>query len=197
MQSNNDLFIARNNLLKIVHNIINKIWIKTSDAKKFVILRYIDRYLYLNSKDIYEYIDLRTLKSRLSIVFTIIHKKQAIIKKKFDCIEDVLNEKCPICLDDETKNPTTTLCGHAFCQNCILDVFHKSNKVIICCPICRTEIDLFKLKNTELKRKKITSNDNSSEKDHIHELDESRETEDDDLENKRKKQKLNDNDHDL
>lgn len=43
--------------------------------------------------------------------------------------------KCGICLE-EIKNPSSTICGHMFCHDCIKVAQHASKQ----CPVCRTKL---------------------------------------------------------
>jgi hypothetical protein len=62
--------------------------------------------------------------------------------------------ECCLCLDC----PTDTLlnCNHAYCGQCIyklLDSVKRTNRRIVSCPICRTQITLVRLKDSETKDK--------------------------------------------
>lgn len=50
--------------------------------------------------------------------------------------KSVVGDICQICQQTRTS-PTSTLCGHVFCWNCI----HQSVKITPECPICRTAIN--------------------------------------------------------
>mgnify|MGYP001265526174 CR=1 FL=1 len=58
---------------------------------------------------------------------------------------------CPICLDDHPLIKTIiTNCNHNFCKNCIcehIDTF--SNKNIPNCPMCRSDVHQFEIKDSE------------------------------------------------
>jgi hypothetical protein len=159
MQSNKE---ERKKLLYIIEKIVDKRWNTACEAKKYAIFKHIDFYLYSKSKNINEYVDLKTLKPRLQEFFLMMNKRKLIISEKFVFNEVLLDEKCPICLDN-IKNPSTTTCGHVYCQICILDMFRTSKKVINDCPMCRKEINLFTLNHGTHKKKEIISDDTSDE----------------------------------
>jgi len=46
-----------------------------------------------------------------------------------------LNLKCSVCLDN-LKDPTSTKCGHLFCEGCIMTSIHVQKQ----CPNCRTAL---------------------------------------------------------
>lgn len=48
---------------------------------------------------------------------------------------------CPIC-QGAMVSPSTTPCGHIFCDTCIRDVIQKRKKS---CPICRKKISKSKI----------------------------------------------------
>jgi hypothetical protein len=162
MSSNNEFIQSRNKMLGILRMIIDKKWNDSSEAKKFVILKYIDRYLYSKSKYIHEYIDIKTLKPRLRELFSFLKQRKLNIDKNFVFIEDILDEKCSICLDNIT-NPSTTSCGHTYCQKCILEFFYSSKMVIKECPMCRAQINMFTLKHNEIKKRLNIPDDDSTE----------------------------------
>lgn len=52
---------------------------------------------------------------------------------------NVLNQECPICLEnlDENSKVRTTICLHTFCVSCINKWFQNNNF----CPICKEKIN--------------------------------------------------------
>ena len=58
------------------------------------------------------------------------------IQKKALQNKEIENEfQCSICLDFYVE-PTTTICGHTFCSQCISKSLISKNK----CPLCKTKI---------------------------------------------------------
>jgi hypothetical protein len=57
---------------------------------------------------------------------------------------------CPICLDTCTKLETiSTNCNHTFCKDCICShIDHRKQKPV--CPMCRTYITSFEIKDVEI-----------------------------------------------
>ncbi|XP_055381465.1 uncharacterized protein LOC129612045 [Condylostylus longicornis] len=65
------------------------------------------------------------------------HKNVLEVKKaksKYDTGVENIEAQCPICLESAVKNiPTSTICGHIFCNKCIVLAL-KTNKK---CPLCK------------------------------------------------------------
>jgi len=72
-----------------------------------------------------------------------------VVKDKLDNVE---NERCPICLDS-IDSPTVTSCGHIFCGECINNAFQHQPVNGKRCPCCRKVIT-----NDPLKEIKISDN---------------------------------------
>ncbi|KAI9344636.1 SNF2 family N-terminal domain-containing protein [Obelidium mucronatum] len=51
----------------------------------------------------------------------------------------MLDEECPHCLD-VLADPLITLCGHAFCRECISGYLSHTDGTVLPCPVCRENI---------------------------------------------------------
>ncbi len=56
-------------------------------------------------------------------------------------------DPCSICMESPKKNETTIEpCGHSFCHDCVMDWIQQSVYSVPTCPLCRTGINVEKLK---------------------------------------------------
>lgn len=66
------------------------------------------------------------------------HKNQNEVDEKKQNIEETIDEKCSICLDEIETEYTKLLCGHYYHTNCLFQNVSKFTKNSGNCPICRT-----------------------------------------------------------
>lgn len=78
----------------------------------------------------------------------------------YEIIEKIL--KCPICLD-VFVNPTTLMCQHSFCRDCLINAHSRK------CPYCNLSIIGPLIKNTklELLTEKIFADKVKNKKEHL------------------------------
>jgi len=69
-------------------------------------------------------------------------------------VKDITEQECPICLDDDIEIVSMGICGHAFCAECIDDLF--STNASVKCPVCRCD-----LRKSDIKTIDTTKVDNS------------------------------------
>jgi hypothetical protein len=84
---------------------------------------------------------------------------QESIKSIEERIKGFEKDTCPICYDDELKDPIITpCCSRLFCGTCILQCITRTPN----CPMCRTLIEIKKLKQV-VSKKDVTAIVNSEE----------------------------------
>lgn len=48
--------------------------------------------------------------------------------------------RCPVCLDENSKNPLIMGCGHCLCLDCYSAIYLNSDDSTLSCPVCRFAI---------------------------------------------------------
>lgn len=80
--------------------------------------------------------DVKNSRSSHSTRVVITLKDRTRLQQKlFQIIED--NEECPVCFDT-LREPRITVCGHAFCFDCITTVIVRDPKCpLVCFPLSK------------------------------------------------------------
>ena len=48
--------------------------------------------------------------------------------------------KCPVCVDSIRKPIASSVCGHVYCWECLVEWLKSSSSGVSCCPVCRKEV---------------------------------------------------------